>query len=94
MRSAVFARIEALQKNAIADEDFELSLKQLYGRAVRSFNDVDDLAYQLADAKLRGSTLFGEIESFRTVTKADVTEMLGRLQSANSSFSVVKGEQT
>ncbi|MBQ6092503.1 MAG: hypothetical protein IJL00_02360, partial [Clostridia bacterium] len=85
------ARIEALQQNGISDEDFSLSRKQLYGRAVRGFNDVDDLAYQLTDACFRGSTLFGEIESFRAVTKEDVTEMLGRLQSASSSFSVVKG---
>ena len=91
VREAVLARIEALQQNGISDEDFSLSRKQLYGRAVRGFNDVDDLAYQLTDACFRGSTLFGEIESFRAVTKEDVTEMLGRLQSANSSFSVVKG---
>jgi len=93
VRKAVLDRIETLRVNGVSEEDFALSRKQLYGRAIRGFNDVDDLAYQLADARFRGSTLFGEIESFRTVTKEDVEAMISRLRKDNCSFSVIKGAQ-
>ena len=93
VREAVLARLEALQQSGVSNEAFALSRKRLYGSAIRGFNDVDDLAYLLADAHFRGSNLFGELESYRAVTRAEAEQMLGRLQPARSSFSIVRGEE-
>ena len=91
VKDALLKRIESLQKGGVSDEEFELSRKRLYGLEIRGFNDVDDLANQMVDAYFKGSTLFGTLEAYQTVTKDDVQQMLGRLHRDNCSFSVVKG---
>ena len=92
VKDALLSRILNLQESGISDADFALSRKRLYGLEIRGFNDVDDLAYQMVDAYFKGTTLFGTIEAYQTVTKEDVEQMIGRLRADNCSFSVVKGE--
>lgn len=92
VRAAILARIEDLRQNGISDEDFDLTRKSLYGQEIRTFNDVDDLAYQLVDSYFSDETMFSSLETYREITKADVEALLDHLQAENSSFSVVKGE--
>ena len=92
VRAAILARIEDLRRNGISDEDFALTRKSLYGREIRDFSDMDDLAYQLVTSYFSNETLFSSLETYRAITKGDVEALLDRLQAENSSFSVVKGE--
>lgn len=72
VRDAVVENIEALKANGISDEDFNISRKRLYGLALRSFNDVEDIAGNIVDCYFNDSNIFEELEIYKTVTKEDV----------------------
>ncbi|MGN1443935.1 MAG: insulinase family protein, partial [Acutalibacteraceae bacterium] len=72
VRDAILKNIDQLKQNGIRDDDFNISRKRLYGLALRSFNDVDDIAGNIVDSYFNGSDLFEEIESYKAVTKTDI----------------------
>jgi predicted Zn-dependent peptidase len=67
---------EKIRKNGIDPEAFERIRRKLYGRAVMSFNDIDEIANDLVGAHFDGVGVFDDIEIYRTVTIEDVTEVL------------------
>lgn len=76
VKNSIIAEIDKLNRDGISDEDFEISRKRLYGRCLRSFNDVDDLANSLVDSYFNGYGLFDELECFKTVSKDDISETI------------------
>ncbi len=91
VRDKILARIEDLQKNGISDEDFDISLKRLYGMDIRSFNDVDDLANNLISCYFSGYGLFDSLGCYKEIAKTDAEEYLRKEFAADKcSLSVVK----
>lgn len=72
VRDEVIENIEKLKADGISDEDFNISRKRLYGMALRSFNDVEDIAGNIVDSYFNGSDIFEELGIYKTVTKEDV----------------------
>lgn len=90
VRSAIIAKIRELQESGVTEEDFEISLKRLYGLELRSFNDVDDLANQLVEQYFRGETLFSATKAYRTITRSDVEDVIRTgFDTNNCSLSVI-----
>ncbi len=91
VRDKILARIADLQKNGINDEDFDVSLKRLYGMDVGSFNGVNELAKNLISCHFGGYGLFDSIDCYRGITKTEAEEMLHReFSSDRCCLSVVK----
>lgn len=76
VKEEIVAEIQRLRTDGISDEDFEISLKKLYGAEVFSYNDVDDLANSLIDAYFNGHGLFDTVELYKTINKEDVEKVL------------------
>ena len=90
VQSRIIDEIRRLQKNGISDEDFDVSLKRLYGAAVNAFNDVDDLANNLIDCYFNGYGLFDTLELYKKITKADVEKAISDFDTENCCLSVIK----
>ncbi len=75
VRDEIIAEAESLREKGISREDFEISLKRLYGREVFGFNDTDSLANSLMDCYFNGYGLFDSLELYKTVT-AEETEKI------------------
>ncbi len=76
VRDAIIEKIEEIKENGISDEDFNVSLKKMYGMAVLAFNDVDDMANNIIDAYFNGQSLFDTVELYKSVTKEDVEKAI------------------
>ena len=72
VKDAVIAKIKDIKENGISNEDFNVSLKKMYGSAVLAFNDVDDMANNIIDAYFNGQSLFDTVELYKSITKEDV----------------------
>ncbi len=72
VKSALINKVEEIKEKGISQEDFEVSLKKLYGGAVLAFNDVDDMANNIIDTHFNGQGLFDTIDLYKTVTKDEV----------------------
>ena len=91
VRDALLAEIEALQKNGVAEDDFAIARKRLYGLEICSFNEVDDLAGELDDGWFSGRGLFDLLEAYRAIERSDVEDMLRTgFCTKNCSLSVIK----
>ncbi len=91
IRKAICDRIESIKKDGISQEDFDISLKRLYGLNILSFNDVDDIANNIIDAHFNGQGLFDSTELYRSITKQEVESIIAEhLNSENCCLSVVK----
>lgn len=76
VKEEILSEIARIRKDGIRDEDFEVSLKKLYGAEVFSYNDVDDLANNLIDAYFNNHGLFDRIELYREIKKEDVEKAI------------------
>lgn len=91
VREAIISEIERIRKDGITDEDFEVSLKKLYGAHIFGYNDVDDLAGNLIDAYFGGYGLFDNAEVYKEVTKQDVEKAIAEsFNKDNCCLSVIK----
>lgn len=70
------AYIAKVRKEGIDSEEFEQTRRKLYGRAVMSFNDIDEVANDLVGAHFDGTGVFDDIEIYRTITADDIREVL------------------
>ena len=70
------AYIAKVRKEVIDSEEFEQTRRKLYGRAVMSFNDIDEVANDLVGAHFDGTGVFDDIETYRTITADDIREVL------------------
>ncbi len=76
VKEEILSEIAKIRECGIKDEDFEVSLKKLYGAEVFAYNDVDDLANNLIDAYFNNHGLFETIELYKTITKKDVEKAI------------------
>lgn len=76
VKEEILSEISRIRKDGIRDEDFEVSLKKLYGAEVFSYNDVDDLANNLIDAYFNGHGLFDTIELYKEIKKEDIEKAI------------------
>ena len=91
VKDEIINEIEKIKADGIADEDFEVSLKKLYGAHIFGYNDVDDLAGNLIDAYFGGYGLFDTVEIYKEVTKQDVEKAIAEsFQKDNCCLSVIK----
>ncbi len=91
VKDEILNEIEKLKENGIADEDFDVALKKLYGSEIYRYNDVDDLAGNMLDAYFNGSDLFESIALYKTVTKKDVEDLIkDHFDKDNCCLSVIK----
>lgn len=91
VKKAIIEKIKEINKNGINQEDFEVSLKKLYGTAVLGFNDVDDMANNIIDAYFNGQSLFDSIELYRSITKEDIEKSVKEsFDTENCCLSVIK----
>ena len=91
VKDEIIEEIEKLKEKGIADEDFEVALKKLYGSEIYRYNDVDDLAGNMLDAYFNGSDLFEGIALYKTVTKKDVEDLIrNSFDKNNCCLSVIK----
>lgn len=91
VKEEIINEIEKIKSDGIADEDFEVSLKKLYGAHIFGYNDVDDLAGNLIDAYFGGYGLFDTVEIYKEVTKQDVEKAIAEsFKKDNCCLSVIK----
>ena len=91
VRDAILGKIAELREKGISDEDFDVSLKKMYGMAVLAFNDVDDMANNIIDAYFNGQSLFDTVELYKALTKADVEKALEEsFDTENCCLSIIK----
>ncbi len=91
VKNAIIGKIENIKEKGISDEDFDVSLKKLYGMAVLAFNDVDDMANNIIDAYFNGQSLFDTVELYKTVTKEDVEKTIKEsFDTENCCLSIIK----
>lgn len=91
VREAITDEIERIKEQGIYDEDFEVSLKKLYGAHIFGYNDVDDLAGNLIEAYFGGYGLFDTAEVYKQVTKNDVENAIAEsFRKENCCLSVIK----
>lgn len=76
VRDEIIAEINRIQADGISDEDFEISLKRMYGKDVFFFNDTDSLANNLIDSYFNGYGLFDTVELYKSVTKDEVEKVI------------------
>lgn len=82
--------IAAIRKTGIDAQSFEQARRKLYGRMIMRFNDVDDLAVEMAQTFFAGNSLFDALELCRTVTLGDVNARLGEiLEEDSTALSVI-----
>lgn len=85
------AYIAKVRKEGIDSEEFEQTRRKLYGRAVMSFNDIDEVANDLVGAHFDGAGVFDDIEIYRTITTDDIKEVLDNtMREEYCALSVIK----
>ena len=76
VRDEIAAEVKRIQAEGISDEDFEISLKRMYGKDVFFFNDTDSLANNLVDSYFNGFGLFDTLDLYKSVTKKEVEAVI------------------
>jgi len=83
--------IRGIKANGIDAAAFARAKRKLYGRLVMMYNDVDELANELASAYFAGNGLFDDIELCKALTLDSVIARLAALfEERYSSLSVIK----
>lgn len=83
--------ISKVRSKGIDANAFERTRRKLYGRAVMSFNDIDEVANDLVGAHFDGTGVFDDIEIYRTITVDDVKEVLDNtMREEYAALSVIK----
>ncbi len=91
VKEGIISQINSLKQNGISQEDFEVSLKRLYGQEVFGFNDTDNLANNILDCYFNGYGLFESVELYKTVTKQEVEQIIKeKFDTENCCLSVIR----
>lgn len=84
------AEIAKYKENGIEEKDFSRIRKKLYGRMIMSFNDVDEIANNMAVSYFWYEDVFTDFEKYQNVTLEYVNEILNKtLQDEYSVLSVI-----
>lgn len=85
--------ISKIKAEGIADEDFIIAKKAVYGDAVSSLNSVSNISNTLADYYFNGNEYFTYIEEVAAARKEDIERRLSKMLDVNNcTLSVVKNE--
>ncbi len=82
--------IDRVRSEGIAAAEFENARRRYYGRLVRRFNSVDDIAESLGQCAFSGDSLYDDIDICASVTADDINAYLkSSLDTGNCSLSVI-----
>ena len=85
--------VGSLQKEGIAESDFERVRKKLYGRAIMAFNSADEIANNMIASAFADECVFDSPEILSRITLDEVNETLALMDTALSSLSVIRPEE-
>lgn len=77
--------ISRLKSEGVDEKTFERTRRKLYGRMIMMYNDVDELANELAATFFTGNGLFDELELCKAITLVSVNARLNDILDENSS---------
>ncbi|MEI6578845.1 MAG: pitrilysin family protein [Eubacteriales bacterium] len=84
------AEIRRLKAEKVDTKSFERTRRKLYGRMIMMYNDVDELANELAATFFTGNGLFDEIEVCKAVSLDSINDRLNEiLEETSSALSVI-----
>ena len=82
--------VKDVRARGIDPESFERARRKLYGRMVMRYNDVEDIAVQMAETFFAGESVFEAAQVIRTLTADDVNARLRDiLQDEYTALSVI-----
>lgn len=85
--------VAKLKANGIDDELFETVRRNLYGKEIMQYNDIDAVANGMIGAYFSNYNIFDVMDIYKSVTKNDVEKRLsGIMDEKYSALSVVKSE--
>lgn len=94
VRAKIDQRIQEYKKIGIDPETFERVRKALYGDAVVSFNDVEQVANELVTAYFSGRGLYDTLDVIAKVTCEEVNDLLrNSFRSEHSAISIINPVQ-
>ena len=86
--------VERVKKEGIDEELFESVRRTKYGKEIMSYNDIDNIANTLMECDFNKWDMFGAMDIYRSITKADVEKRLGEvMEEQYSALSVVKNNK-
>ena len=90
---ALLENIEDLKRNGIDENHFSRIKNMLYGRYIREFNSVSDIARMFVSDYFKGINSFNYLEYFETVSREYAYNILKELfREENTVISIVKGK--
>lgn len=85
--------VQRLRDNGIDDELFETVRRNLYGKEIMEYNDIDGVANSIIGCYFAGYDIFDTMDIYKNVTKADIEKRLSdMLDEKYSALSVVKSK--
>ncbi len=85
--------VAKLKANGIDDELFETVRRNLYGKEIMQYNDIDAVANGIIGAYFSNYNIFDVMDIYKSVTKNDVEKRLSEIMDEKySALSVVKSE--
>ena len=82
--------VKAVRESGIDADSFERARRKQYGRLIMQFNDVDDIAVQMAESFFTGDSLFAAADAVRALTVDDANARLRDiLQDEYTALSVI-----
>ncbi|HOO25881.1 MAG TPA: pitrilysin family protein [Clostridiales bacterium] len=78
-------KIKSLRKEKVKEADFNRSKRKLYGRMVMMYNDVDELANELAGSFFNGNGLFDDLEVCKAISLDSVNGLLDEIFNEDAS---------
>lgn len=92
--SEIKKEIANLKANGIDGELFETVRRNLYGKEIMQYNDIDAVANGIIGAYFAGYSLFDVMDIYKSVTKEDIEARLqGLMDEKYSALSVVKAKE-
>lgn len=85
--------VARLKNEGIDDKLFELVRRNLYGKEIMQYNDIDAIANGMISCYFSGYNIFDTMDIYRNVTKEDVEKRLSEVMDEKySALSVVKSK--
>ena len=90
---AVKEEVARLKKEGIDDNLFETVRRNLYGKEIMEYNDIDGVANAIIGSYFAGYEIFETMDIYKAVTKEDIENRLAdMMQEEYSALSVVKAK--
>ena len=91
---AIKKEVARLKKEGIDEKLFETVRRNLYGKEIMAYNDIDGVANSIIDSYFSGHKIFDTMDIYKAVTKADIENRLsGMMEEQYSALSVVKSKE-